>query len=92
MSKSMNADACYRGPNRRGLEDYARPIYAPVRVSILMTSPSWIKSGTFTVFPVSRTACFVTFEAVSPRSPSGDSVTFSWTEDGNSTWTAFPSA
>src|SRR5207237_1441449 len=53
---------------------------------------SWMKSGTLTVLPVSRTAGFVTLDAVSPRRPSGASVIFSWTEEGSSTCTALPSA
>lgn len=37
---------------------YARPMYCPVRVSILTTSPSLMKSGTLTVMPVSNLAGF----------------------------------
>ena len=46
-----------------------------------------MKSGTFTVLPVSSMAGLVTFDAVSPRRPSGASTTFNCTDDGNSTCT-----
>src|ERR1051325_3772817 len=45
----------------------ARPIYAPVRVSILTVSPSLMKSGTLIVLPLSSFAGLVTLLAVSPR-------------------------
>src|SRR4029453_131459 len=71
---------------------HARPVYAPVRVSILIVSPSLMKSGTLIVFPVSSRAGLVTLLAVSPRTPSGDSTTLRLTDAGNSTCTGFPSA
>ena len=71
---------------------HARPMYAPVRVSILIVSPSLMKSGTLIVLPVSSFAGLVTLLAVSPRTPSADSTTFRLTEAGNSICTGFPSA
>src|SRR5436309_2297313 len=68
-------------PEHRG---YARPKYAPVRVSILIVSPSLMKRGTLIFFPVSSVAGFVTLLAVSPRKPSGDSIIFRLTDAGSS--------
>jgi hypothetical protein len=45
-------------PYRRFEAVYARPMYAPVRVSTRMVSPSLMKSGTWIVLPVSSFAGF----------------------------------
>src|SRR5439155_17894144 len=75
-----------------GAIHHARPMYMPVRVSILINSPSLMKSGTLMVLPVSSFAGLVTLLAVSPRTPSGDSTTFKPTEAGKSTCTGLRSA
>src|SRR5919108_135049 len=52
-------------------------MYSPVRVSMRITSPSLMKSGTRTTAPVSSFAGFWPPVAVSPRSPGSVSMTFS---------------
>src|SRR5579884_3527028 len=74
------------------LQDQALPRYCPVRVSILIVSPSLMNSGTLIFLPVSSVAGLVTLLAVSPRTPSGDSITFRFTDAGSSTCTGRPSA
>jgi hypothetical protein len=59
-------------------------MYLPVRVSILIFSPVLMKSGAWTVMPVSRVIAFWTLLAESPRTPSGASVTVRTTLDGSS--------
>ena len=51
-------------------------MYLPVRVSTLIFSPVLMKSGAWTVMPVSSVIAFCTLLAESPRMPSGASVTF----------------
>src|SRR5206468_4219055 len=57
-------------PHAHARTRHARETYAPVRVSTRTRSPTSMKSGTFTLAPVSRTAGLVPPpEAVSPRRP-----------------------
>ena len=63
----------------------------PSAVLILMTSPSLMNSGTWTTSPVSSLAGFWTFEAVSPFTPSADSITLRATVEGSSTVSGFSS-
>src|SRR5437660_1640230 len=76
---------------RRLSWNQALSMYLPVRVSTLIFSPVLIKSGAWTVMPVSSVICFWTLLAESPRTPSGASDTFKITLEGSSIETALSS-
>ncbi len=58
-------------------------MYRRSRVSTLIRSPAFTKSGTGTTAPVSSVAGYVTFETVSPRTPGSVSATSSSTDAGS---------
>ena len=61
-----------------------RSTYSPVRVSTRMRSPSFTKSGTCTMAPVSIVAGLVTFDAVSPLMPGSQRVILASMKGGSS--------
>src|SRR5207302_1188720 len=67
----------FRARARRRAYPLLREMYSPVRVSMRITSPSLMKSGTRTTAPVSSLAGFWPPVAVSPRSPGSVSMTLS---------------
>src|SRR5687768_12758589 len=74
----------------RQLGALARSIYALVRVSILIHSPSLTNSGTATVAPVLILAGLVTLVAVSPRAPGSVSVILATMWGGREIETGLP--
>ena len=64
--------------------------YSPVLVSMRITSPWLMKSGTLTSAPVSTVAGLVEPVAVSPRTPGSVAVTSRVTNMGGSTANTFP--
>src|SRR5690625_41272 len=66
-------------------QSVTRERYSPLRVSTLMTSPSWTNNGTRTVAPVSRWAGLPPLPEVSPRRPGSVSTILSSTKLGGVT-------
>src|SRR5262249_12966179 len=88
--RSEMADA-YRDKLTKLLYLPTRPLNSPSSVRILILSPFLICPGTRTWAPDSIVASFVTEVAVSPRAPSGASVTSASMICGNSTCTTLSS-
>src|SRR6185312_14887038 len=78
------------GPQRANYARLRRSRYSPVRVSILITSPTLMNSGTLTLAPVLILAGLVAPVAVSPRKPGSASVTACSMKLGSVTPTARP--
>src|SRR5690625_7550603 len=66
-------------------QSVTRERYSPLRVSTLMTSPSWTNNGTRTVAPVSRWAGLPPLPEVSPRRPGSVSTILCTTKFGGDT-------
>src|SRR5579862_742943 len=69
LSKKAACLVQHVGAVAQEMQLHTRETYSPVRVSILILSPSSIKRGTWTLAPLSVTAGFKTRPEVSPRRP-----------------------
>src|SRR3989338_7522944 len=72
-------------------EFHSLPMYSPDRVSTRMRSPGWMKTGTWSWWPVSSVASFVAPLTRSPLTPASEALMVSVIAAGSSTVRGLPS-